>query len=74
MTRFFPPLLREQEFRRFWFGQTISAFGFATDEDVWREDISGLGNVELRNLVKHEAAVNSPLETNAERIRPPWPD
>jgi MFS family permease len=27
MTRFVPPLLREQEFRRFWFGQTISAFG-----------------------------------------------
>ena len=34
-----------------WYRQTISAFGFATDEDVWREDISGLGNVELRNLV-----------------------
>lgn len=25
--RFLPPLLREQEFRRFWIGQTISAFG-----------------------------------------------
>ena len=25
--RFVPPLLREQEFRRFWFGQTISMFG-----------------------------------------------
>lgn len=27
LRRFVPPLLREQEFRRFWFGQTISAFG-----------------------------------------------
>ena len=27
VTRFVPPLLREQEFRRFWFGQTISIFG-----------------------------------------------
>jgi MFS family permease len=25
--RFFPPLLRERQFRRFWIGQTISAFG-----------------------------------------------
>lgn len=27
LRRFVPPLLREQEFRRFWYGQTISAFG-----------------------------------------------
>jgi len=27
LRRFFPPLLREQQFRRFWIGQTISAFG-----------------------------------------------
>jgi MFS family permease len=30
--RFVPPLLREQEFRRFWYGQTISAFG---DQITW---------------------------------------
>jgi hypothetical protein len=34
-----------------WYQETISAFGFATDEDVWTEDVSGLGRVELRNLV-----------------------
>jgi MFS family permease len=30
--RFVPPLLGEQEFRRFWFGQTISSFG---DQITW---------------------------------------
>lgn len=30
--RLLPPLLREQEFRRFWFGQTISSFG---DQITW---------------------------------------
>jgi len=34
-----------------WYGETISAFGFTTEEDVWREDIPDLGDVELRNLV-----------------------
>ncbi len=32
IARFLPPLLREQEFRRFWFGQTISSFG---DQITW---------------------------------------
>ncbi|OFW71671.1 MAG: hypothetical protein A2Y55_10400 [Actinobacteria bacterium RBG_16_68_12] len=34
-----------------WYGETISAFGFTTEEDVWREDVPDLGHVELRNLV-----------------------
>ncbi len=34
-----------------WFRETISAFGFAVEEDVWVEDIAGLGRVELRNVV-----------------------
>jgi hypothetical protein len=34
-----------------WYEETISAFGFATDEDVWTEDLPGLGRVELRNVV-----------------------
>lgn len=34
-----------------WFGETISALGFTVDEDVWLQDIPGLGRVELRNVV-----------------------
>ena len=34
-----------------WFRETISAFGFAVEEDIWVEDIAGLGRVELRNVV-----------------------
>jgi peptidase M28-like protein len=33
-----------------WFRETISAFGFAVEEDVWAEDVAGLGRVELRNV------------------------
>src|SRR5439155_25860706 len=34
-----------------WYEQTISAFGFATEQDVWHEDLPDLGRVELRNLL-----------------------
>jgi hypothetical protein len=34
-----------------WFRETISAFGFAVEENVWLEDVPGLGRVELRNVV-----------------------
>lgn len=34
-----------------WFSETISSFGFVVEEDVWLEDIPGLGRVELRNVV-----------------------
>ena len=34
-----------------WFRETIASFGFNTEEDVWAEDIPGLGSVELRNVV-----------------------
>jgi hypothetical protein len=34
-----------------WFGETISALGLATEQDVWNEDLPDLGNVELRNIV-----------------------
>ena len=34
-----------------WFRETIAAFGFTVDEDVWREDVPGLGEVDLRNVV-----------------------
>jgi hypothetical protein len=34
-----------------WYRETISAFGFATGEDVWQESLPDLGRVELRNLV-----------------------
>jgi hypothetical protein len=34
-----------------WYRETISAFGFATNEDVWRQDLPDVGRVELRNLV-----------------------
>ena len=34
-----------------WYQETISSFGFTTEEDLWREDLPDLGPVELRNLV-----------------------
>jgi hypothetical protein len=34
-----------------WYRETISAFGFTTEEDVWTADLVDLGRVELRNLV-----------------------
>ncbi len=34
-----------------WYEETISAFGFTTEEDVWRENVPDLGGIELRNLV-----------------------
>jgi hypothetical protein len=34
-----------------WFGETVSALGFTTEEDRWTEDLPDLGRVELRNLV-----------------------
>jgi hypothetical protein len=34
-----------------WFEETISALGFTAEQDVWTEDIAGLGRVELRNVV-----------------------
>ncbi len=34
-----------------WFGETIAALGFTVEEDVWSEDIPGLGSVALRNVV-----------------------
>jgi hypothetical protein len=34
-----------------WFKETIAGFGFDVDEDVWREDVPGLGSVQLRNVV-----------------------
>ena len=34
-----------------WFEETISASGFATREDVWRESVPGLGDVVLRNVI-----------------------
>ena len=34
-----------------WFDETISGLGFATEVDVWVEDLPDLGRVELRNVV-----------------------
>jgi hypothetical protein len=34
-----------------WYRETISTFGFATDEDVWSEELPDIGRAELRNLV-----------------------
>ena len=34
-----------------WFRETVAAFGFTVDEDDWREDVPGLGYVQLRNVV-----------------------
>ena len=34
-----------------WFKETITAFGFTVEEDEWSEDVPGLGNVRLRNVI-----------------------
>jgi hypothetical protein len=34
-----------------WYQETISSFGFTTEQDVWQDDLPDLGTVELRNLV-----------------------
>jgi hypothetical protein len=34
-----------------WFDETVSGFGFTTEQDVWSEDVPGLGRVQLRNIV-----------------------
>lgn len=34
-----------------WYRQTMSSLGLTTDEQVWRQDIAGLGEVELRNVI-----------------------
>jgi hypothetical protein len=34
-----------------WYEETISAFGFDTEEDVWDEDIPDMASVTLRNVV-----------------------
>jgi hypothetical protein len=34
-----------------WFEETIAAFGFATEADVWVEDLAELGEVELHNVI-----------------------
>jgi hypothetical protein len=34
-----------------WYRETISSFGFTTEEDIWQDDLPDLGTVELRNLV-----------------------
>jgi hypothetical protein len=33
-----------------WYRQTMRSLGLTTDEQVWREDLPGLGTVELRNV------------------------
>lgn len=34
-----------------WYRQTMGSLGLSTDEDVWREKLPGLGEVELRNVL-----------------------
>jgi hypothetical protein len=34
-----------------WYRQTMGALGLGTEEQVWREDLPGLGEVELRNVI-----------------------
>lgn len=41
----------EAEDAAHWFDETISGFGFTVQQDVWVEDVAGLGSVELRNVV-----------------------
>jgi hypothetical protein len=35
----------------FWYRETVASLGLSTEEDVWTEDLSDLGQVELRNVV-----------------------
>ncbi|MGH3137729.1 MAG: M28 family peptidase [Gaiellaceae bacterium] len=64
-----------------WYGETISALGLSTEEDIWTEDLADLGSVELRNVVtivpgraeetiivvahRDNAGANQPLGDNA---------
>ena len=64
-----------------WYRETISALGLPTEEDVWTEELAGLGTVELRNIVtvvagrsdqsivlvahRDNAGANEPLGENA---------
>jgi len=64
-----------------WYRETVSALGLATEEDVWTENLAGLGSVELRNVVtvvpgraeetivlvahRDNAGANQPLGDNA---------
>jgi len=64
-----------------WYSETISALGLATEADVWNEDLTDLGPVELRNVVtvvpgradetivlvahRDNAGANQPLGDNA---------
>jgi peptidase M28-like protein len=41
----------EAERAALWYQETISALGLATEIDVWSEELAGLGEVELRNVV-----------------------
>jgi hypothetical protein len=41
----------EAERASLWYQETISALGLSTEEDVWSEELPGLGDVELRNVV-----------------------
>jgi hypothetical protein len=34
-----------------WYRQTMESLGLPTEEDVWRDELPGLGEVELRNVV-----------------------
>jgi hypothetical protein len=34
-----------------WYRQTMESLGLVTEEEVWREDLPGLGDVELRNVI-----------------------
>jgi hypothetical protein len=34
-----------------WYQETIAALGLVTEEDIWREELPELGDVELRNVV-----------------------
>lgn len=41
----------EAERAALWYQETISALGLATENEVWSEELAGLGDVELRNVV-----------------------
>jgi hypothetical protein len=45
-----PGTLQDAEAAR-WYRETISAYGFATEEDAWQQQLPDLGRVELRNIV-----------------------
>jgi Peptidase family M28 len=35
----------------FWYHETVASLGLTTEDDVWSEQLAGLGTVELRNVV-----------------------